>query len=170
MLPNPYPERIISLSPGFLAESHPGWATDWGINPERRPRQTFARRIGSEFVCFVCFVVSVGGSAFSASRLRVFPVFLYSVVSDFGAGRVQSSAVQGSTVQSSAVQGSAVQGSAVQGSAVQSSRFKVQRFKVQRFKVQRFKVQRPPVLPSSLQVGWVLVWGARGSAPRATPG
>ena len=49
-------------------------------------------------------------------------------------------------------------------------RFKVQRFEVQRFKVQRFKVQRPPVLPSSLQVGWVLVWGARGSAPRATPG
>jgi len=27
------------------------------------------RRTGSEFVCFVCFVVNVGGSAFSASRL-----------------------------------------------------------------------------------------------------
>ena len=38
-----------------------------------------------------------------------------------------------------------------------------------RFKVQRFKLQRPPVLPSSLQVGWVLGWGTRGSVPRATP-
>jgi len=37
-----------------------------------------------------------------SSRLRVFPVFLYSVVCDFGPGRVQGSAVQrfnGSTVQ-----------------------------------------------------------------------
>ena len=33
--------------------------------------------------------------------LPVFPVFLYSVVCDFGAGRVQSSTVQGSAVQSS---------------------------------------------------------------------
>jgi len=50
------------------------------------------------------FLESVGSSAFSASRLPVFPVFLYSVVCDFGAVRVQSSTVQSSTVQSSTVQ------------------------------------------------------------------
>ena len=45
-------------------------------------------RTGSEFVCFVCFVVSVGAVPF---LLPVFPVFLYSVVSDFRPGRVQGS-------------------------------------------------------------------------------
>ena len=63
--------------------------TDYQRSPAFVPTgQAHFVRTGSEFVCFV---VSVGGSAFSASRLRVFPVFLYSVVYDFGAGRVQSS-------------------------------------------------------------------------------
>ena len=33
-MPNPNPERIKSLSPGLLAQSYPGWATDWSLNPE----------------------------------------------------------------------------------------------------------------------------------------
>jgi len=90
--------------------------TDYQRSPAFVPTgQAHFVRTGSEFVCFVVsshprlrrlimeetiisFLRVLGAVPF---LLPVFPVFLYSVVCDFGAGRVQSSTVQGSTVQGS---------------------------------------------------------------------
>ena len=58
-----------------LVEGVPGDHLEHVHQPFVPTVQAHFVRTGSEFVCFVCFVVSVGGSAFSASRLPCFPVF-----------------------------------------------------------------------------------------------
>ena len=137
-----------------LVEGVPGDHLEHVHQPFVPTVQAHFVRTGSEFVCFVCFVVSVGAVPF---LLPVFPSSLFFcipwlAISGPGAFKVQGSRfeVQGSRFK---VQGSRfkVQGSGfkVQGSRfkVRGSRFKVQgsRFRVQgsRFRVQgsRFKVQ-----------------------------
>jgi len=130
-----------------LVEGVPGDHLEHVHQPFVPTVQAHFVRTGSEFVCFVCFVVSVGAVPF---LLPVFPSSLFFcipwlAISGPGAFKVQGSGfkVQGSRFK---VQGSRFK---VRGSRfkVQGSRFKVQgsRFKVQgsRFEVQgsRFKVQ-----------------------------
>ena len=120
--------------------------------------QAHFARTGSEFVCFVWFVVSVGGSAFSASRLLFpcFPVFRGLRFRSRARSKFNGSKFNGSKFNGSKFNGSKFNGSRFNGSKFNGSRFNGSRFNGSRFNGSRFNgsgVQRHPVFPSSLFKG-----------------